>query len=279
MKKFTNVKSVSAVILCFILAFALCACQNAEPSSSSDDATSAISSPSVSINDEIDTDTTVNNSSDEKTSSETTNDTPSKDNQPPATSSGTNTESSNTQSVTTDKTSTPSQPNTESTPITNLEIKLASELIVGKWHGSVDMAPMFAKEGYAVDGEMMVSCDIEFTKDGVIYETVDRASLKTAFTALLDKALKDEMTKNGITLEQFEASVGKSYDQYLSEYVQVAMDLFPQTITSEYRFVWDDLYVRGQDDADFVKKEYDFNGENELTLLEDGVAITYTRIG
>lgn len=284
MKKFLNVKSVSAIILCFILAFALCACQNTEPSSSSDNVTSTISSPSLPIDDETQTDTTVDNSSDEEISSETTIDTPSKDNQPPATSSGTNTESSNTQSGTTDKTPTPSQPTTESTPSTTTPTtpaqKTAKELIVGKWRGSADMAPMFSEMmGYDIEESLLVSCDIEYTSNGNVYEVIDRTSLKTAYTKIITEMLNATMAENNLTKADFEASIGQTFDEYVNSIVQMAIDTVPQTITGTYKFEGNDLYARAQGATDFEKFEYRFNGENELIVVEGGVPITYTRIG
>ena len=157
--------------------------------------------------------------------------------------------------------------------------KTPAQIIVGKWRGSVDMAPMFSEQGYAVDGVQMVSCDVEFTANGVVYEVIDRASLKAVYTNVLTKALDASMEENNLTKEQLEASIGKTYDQYLTELVQVTMEMVPQTIISAYKFEGNDLYVREQNDADFEKESYSFSGENKLTIVESGTSVTYTRIG
>ncbi len=280
MKKFLNVKSVSAIILCFILAFALCACQNAEPSSSSDDVTSMLLSPSSSIDDETSSDTTVDNSSQDEVSSETTIDTPPKDTKPPVTSSDTNTSSSNTPSDTTDKTPTPSKPTTtESTPTTTTPPKTAAELIVGKWRGSIDMAPMFSEEmGFEFKGPATVWCDMEFTSGGAIYEIINRVSLEGAYFNVYTEWLNNTITTQGLTIEQFEIGAGMSFDEYVNTLVEASMKLVPLTATHSYKFEGSDLYILQQGEADFEKTEYSFDGDDKLILNQDGVNVTYTRI-
>lgn len=259
MKKFINIKSLSTVFLCLILALTLCACKKTE-SSSSDVSDTSQTAPSPSS-----TNTQIDNSSEDTVA--------------PTTSSDNKIESSpkNSEVSTykTNNTPSPSKPTTSS----NIEqAKTPNQIIIGKWRGSVDMAPMFLEQGYAVEGTQMVSCDIEFTSNGVIYETIDRDSLKTAYTNVFTSVLNNSLTENNLTKEQFETSIGKTYDEYLNELVQTAMNLVPQTIISSYKFEGNNLYVRDQNDTDFEKEEYSFSGENKLTIVESGVFVTYTRI-
>lgn len=259
MKKIVNMKSLFTVFLCFILALILCACKKPESSSSDVSGTSQIA-PSPSY-----TNTQIDNPSEETIL--------------PSSSSDNKIESSPEKSeVSNNKTSDTPVPSNPTTPSIVEQVKAPYQLIIGKWHGNVDMAPMFLEQGYAVEGTQMVSCDIEFTSNGVIYETIDRDSLKTAYTNVFTSVLNSSLTENNLTKEQFESSIGKTYDEYLNELVQTAMNLVPQTIISSYKFEENSLYVREQNDTDFEKEEYSFNGENKLTIVESGVSVTYTRI-
>ena len=140
------------------------------------------------------------------------------------------------------------------------------------------MAPMFSEEGYHMDGEQMVSCDVEFTSGGVVYETIDRVSLQTVYVNFFTLWIDNMLSENNLTKGQFESSIGMTCDEYLNQLVQVAMESVPQTIIMAYKFEGEDLYVREQNDADFKKQEYSFSGENKLTMVEEGQAVTYTRI-
>lgn len=140
------------------------------------------------------------------------------------------------------------------------------------------MAPLFSQEGYNVEGAMMVSCEIEFTSGGVVYEIIDRDSLKTAYTQLFTTALDDSLAQNGLSKAEFEASIGQTCDEYLTNLVQTALNAVPQNIISAYKFEGDKLYVRDQNSTDFEKKEYSLNGQNELTIIDAGLPIKYTRV-
>ncbi len=156
--------------------------------------------------------------------------------------------------------------------------KTPDKIIIGKWRGSVDMAPMLREEGMVVEGEQLVSCDIEFTSNGVIYEKINRDNLKTVYKNVYEKALNDTLLENGLTEQEFELSIGMTYDEYLAELVNTTIELIPKTIISSYKFNGNDLYIRDSEDDDFEKEEYRFNGENKLIFVDDGVSITYTRI-
>ena len=140
------------------------------------------------------------------------------------------------------------------------------------------MAPMFAEQGYVVEEAQIVSCDIEFTANGILYEVVNRDSLKSAFTKFLKTVLDDSLAQNNLTKEEFEASIGQTYDEYLTAAVQTSMDLFPKTIISAYKFEGDVLYIKDQDSTDFEKRTYSLVGKNKLILDDSGVSITYSRI-
>ena len=163
---------------------------------------------------------------------------------------------------------------------TTVAPKTSAQLIVGKWRGSANMAPMLVAQGYNVSGEQLVSCDIEFTTNGVLYEVIDRTSLQTVYANVFTQVLDSEMKKNNLTKEQFETAIGMTYDNYITQLVQAAMDMVPKTIINAYEFRGNDLYVRDQDSDDFEKQTYSFsNNNNKLTIVEDGTDITYTRIG
>ncbi len=174
-----------------------------------------------------------------------------------------------------------SQSTSETTSSTSAPVaapKTPAQLIVGKWRTSMDMAPAFAEQGLAVDGQLMVSCDIEFTKNGVLYEVIDRTTLKAAYTRVFTKMLNDSLAAEGITKGQFETDHGITFDEYVAQMTQAALDSVPQTLICAYEFRGNDLYVREQSDADFEKETYAFDGNNKLTLTEGGTAVTYTRI-
>ncbi len=261
MKKFIDPKAIGAMILCCVMAITLCACKEAAPSSSEPENTSQISTTSST---EKETESSSESDMPSTSSVDTTKESTPKSSKPTST--------------TTKKITTTSKPTT-ATPTTTAPKKTPAQIIVGTWHGSVDVAPLFSQQGYEVEGVQMVSCEMEFTAGGVIYERIDRTSLKTVYTNLFTKLLNDTLTQNNLTKEQFETSIGKTCDQYLSELVQTAMDIVPQSFISAYKFEGDALYVREQNDADFEKEEYSFSGENKLTIVDSGVSVTYTRIG
>lgn len=156
--------------------------------------------------------------------------------------------------------------------------KTPAQLIVGKWRTTMDIAPKLAEAGLAVEGKLMVTCDLEFTKNGVVYEVINRNSLKSAYTTLFSKLIKDSLEQENITETQFQAEYGQTVDEYVAAMVQEAMNAVPQTIISTYKFQGNDLYTRGQDDTDFQKETYSFNGDNKLTLNDGGMNVTYTRL-
>ena len=266
MKRKLNVKLIAIILICLITAISLCGCKKkaSKPSDSSSEPTSTVS----------DTETKVENSSEEESSliSSTDSNTESSQKDSASSEDKPNKAPEASAPVITPPKADPSEPAISTKPIT------AEMMIRGKWRGSVDMAPMLTEIGYELEGEQMVFCDVEFASGGVINEVIDRASLKTVYTNVVTKALSDEMAKNNITKEQLEEAIGMTYEEYLNEAVQMAMDYIPQTIVSAYKFEGDVLYVREQEDTDFKKQEYSFDGENKLTMVEDGMSITYTRI-
>lgn len=175
------------------------------------------------------------------------------------------------------KTSSDAQPNADSG--STKPKKSPAELIIGKWRGSVDMATLIEDLGMESDEELIVSADIEFTTDGKYNATIDKASFKTALASFADSAFKKSMKEEGLSIEEFETAINMSYDEYLESFIETLVESLPETITSEYKFEGDDIYVREADDDDFEKEEYHFNGEDELVLVEDGTSVTYKRIG
>ncbi len=255
MKKFAK---VSAVILCLAIVATLCACKN------SDVATSANNTSLDTVTSSAVSDTTQVQNSSEESSVPSVLSAPSKP-QTSSTPSKPSVSSKNTQS---------SKPQTSSATE-----KTPAQKIVGKWRANIDMAPLLVEQGIAVEGEQIVSCDVEYTSGGVIYEVIDRTSLKAAYTNIFNKMINDTLTQQNLTKEQFESQMGMTIEEYLAQTVQMSMDMVPQTIISAYKFEGNDLYIRDQDDTDFVKIQYSFSGENKLTIVEDGISVTYTRIG
>ena len=274
MRKFLNVKSLFAILLCFILIFSLCACKGTEQTASTNDDVSAPAANSsvyeVSSDDETSTDATTP-SLDSPSSNESGNTT-------------TQTPSQNTESSKVESTVTSSNPTTSSsTPsqTTQSKPKTAAELIVGKWRGSYDMVPLLKEMGYGtIEGTAIVSCDVEFTTNGIFYENIDRQSAETAYRKVFIQMLNESIVNEGMTKEEFEATLGATLEEYVDALVEAVMASLPQTIINAYKFEGDDLYVRTQDDTDFVKNGYKFNGENSVTLTDElGESISYTRIG
>lgn len=255
MKKFLKAKKLSAVIISIAFAVSLCACESSDIVSSGDTYISSDSSSVISQ-------TAQDMVSSEAQTSSAVSSTVSK----PQTSSAAS------------KPSNSSKPTASSKPQTSTPEKTPAQKIVGKWRGSVDMAPLLSEQGIAVEGEQIVSCDVEYTSGGVIYEVIDRTSLKAAYTNIFNKVLNDTLTQQNLTKEQFESQMGITFEEYLAQTVQMSMDMVPQTVMSTYKFEGNELYIRDQDDTDFVKTQYSFNGENKLTIVEEGVSITYTRI-
>lgn len=279
MKKFVNFKSLCALALCFVMLFALCACNDTDPLSTNDDTSSEISAPAdSSVNSSIDDD------SDTTTSSVDSNvDTSSKDEDKPVSSSSSDNESSKpsvgtTPSTPITSTPTPSTPTPSApTPSTPAQ-KTAKELIVGKWRGAVDMAPMFSEEmGFEFKGDATVWCDMEFTSDGAIYEIVNRVSLKEAYFNVYTEWVNNLIATQGLTIEQFEASAGMSFDEYINALVETSMQMVPISATHSYKFEGSNLYILQQGKANFENTEYSFEGDDKLILNQDGINVTYNR--
>lgn len=257
MKNFANVKMVCAIALCLSLLITLCSCGDTSPSSSESDSTAQTTSSEKQNEASSEATVTSDASVDKKA------ETPSKSSKPSSVANN-------------NISSKPIKPDT--TTSTTPTPKTPAQLILGKWRGSADIASLLAEQGYTVEGEQIVSCDMEFASGGVLYAIIDRTSLKNAYTNIFTDILNAELEKNNLTKEEFEANAGKTFDEYLNELVQLGMQYVPKTIISAYKFVGNDLYVRDQEDEDFEKEEYSFSGENKLTVLDNGAYITYTRI-
>lgn len=256
MKKLFNRGVTLTLVICLALVVVLCGCGEKGDVSSSIDASSNVS----------------------ETSTEATS-TQAQTSQQSETSKVSSAVSKNQTSSAVSKPSTSSK-TASSKPVTSsAPEKTPAQKIVGKWRGSIDIAPLLAEEDMIVEGEQLVSCDVEYAAGGVLYEVIDRTSLKTVYTNVLNKSLNDTLVQQNLTRQEFEAQLGKTCEEFIEETIQSVMDLIPQTIISAYKFEGNDLYVRDQDDTDFVKTQYSFSGENKLTITEDGVSITYTRIG
>ena len=142
------------------------------------------------------------------------------------------------------------------------------------------MAPMLSEMGFGtIDGTAIVSCDTEFKTNGKFYEVIDRASAETAYRNVFIQMLNNSATAEGLTKEQFEAMLGATIEEYAETMVEAAMEALPQTSINEYKFEGNALYVRSQDETEFKKYGYRFNGEDSLIITENGVDILYTRIG
>ena len=281
MKKLFNVKSLCAILLCFVMIISLCACTDTEQNSSThDDVSAPAVNSSVNADNSVDEtpsqDATSSNESDDTTTQTPSQNTESSKVESTVTSSTPVTSTTPPTSETTPVNSTPSQ--TTSTPAPTP--KTAKELIVGKWQGSVDMAPMFSEEmGFEFKGPATVWCDMEFTSGGVVYEIINRVSLTEAYFNVYSEWLNNSLTEEGLTKEQFETGAGMSFDEYVNTLVEASMEIVPLTATHSYKFEGNDLYIRQQGKSDFEKAEYSFDGDDKLILNQDGVDILYTRIG
>ena len=264
MKKFVNFKSLCALALCFVMLFALCACNDTDPLFTDDDTSSEISAPAdSSVNSSIDDDSDTTNSS-----VDSNVDTSSKDEDKPVSSSSSDNESSKPSVDTTPSTPTPSAP----------AQKTEKELIVGKWRGAVDMAPMFSEEmGFEFKGDATVWYDMEFTSDGTIYEIVNRVSLKEAYFNVYTEWVNNRIATKGLTIEQFEADAGMSFDEYVNALVETSMQMVPISATHSYKFEGSNLYILQQGEANFENTEYSFDGDDKLILNQDGINVTYNR--
>ena len=275
MKKLFNVKSLCAILLCFVMIISLCACTDTEQNSSThDDVSAPAVNSSVNADNSVD-ETPSQDATSSNESDDTTTQTPSQ-----------NTESSKVESTVTSSTPVTSTtpPTSETTPTTSSTPaptqKTAKELIVGKWRGSTDMAPMFSEEmGFEFKGPATVWCDMEFTSGGVVYEIINRVSLTEAYFNVYSEWLNNSLTEEGLTKEQFETGAGMSFDEYINTLVEASMQIVPLTATHSYKFEGNDLYILQQGESNFEKAEYSFDGDDKLILNQDGVDILYTRIG
>ena len=152
MKNFANIKMVCAIALCLSLLITLCSCGDTSPSSSESD--SAAQTTSFEKQNETSSEATV--TSDASVDKE--DETPSKSSKPSSVANNNISSKPIKPSTTTSTVSTTSTTATTPTP------KTPAQLILGKWRGSADIAPLLAEQGYAVEGEQLVSCDMEFVR-------------------------------------------------------------------------------------------------------------------
>lgn len=277
MKKLFNVKSLCAILLCFVMIISLCACTDTEQNSSTHD---DVSAPAV--NSSVNADNSVDETpSQDATSSNESDDTT------------TQTPSQNTESSKVESTVTSSTPVTSTTPPTSETTSSSSssygeiiiekwrddELIIGKWRGEYDLAPMLSEIGFGtIEGTAIVACDIEFTADGKLYKTLDIASAEIAYRNIFTQDFNMSVTNAGVTLEEYEATLGFTREEYVDEMVKFFIKSIPETTTNKYKFEIFTLYTRSEGETEFVNVGHYFTDENTLTLTEEGVTITYTRI-
>lgn len=154
--------------------------------------------------------------------------------------------------------------------------KTAKELIIGKWKGKYDFAPSLQAEGYSVEGPCNVDYIIEFTSSGSTVHTVNMATLLQVMRPVLEEEMKAEIANNGMTVEQFEAEVGMTF----TEYVDAVLLMYSEdmNMVGSYKFDGDVLSMKDEGETEYTVSEYKFDGENTVSITDDGETIIFTRM-
>ena len=154
--------------------------------------------------------------------------------------------------------------------------KTPAELIIGKWKGKTNISTEMTDLGIDLTEPLEIDVYIEFTTSGTLIEKVDKTQMSNALRTVLRKALNDALTENGMTVQQFEAELGMTIDEYIDDQIELYQNSY--TMTAEYRFESDVLFVKFEEDPEFTKTQYSFVNDNTLKIVTDSEEMLYTRI-
>ncbi len=170
-----------------------------------------------------------------------------------------------------------SKPTVESKPEENKPVKkTAKELIVGKWTAKTDIVSDLADAGFNIEGPLEITVILEFTASGTIVEKADKNQMSTALRSVLNKAMNDALNENNMTVEDFEAQIGMTLDEYIETFVTAFENSY--TIAGEYEFVEDVLQVKFDESEPFTKTSYQFINDDTLKIITDSDETVYTRV-
>lgn len=155
-------------------------------------------------------------------------------------------------------------------------VKTPKQIIIGRWTGSLDISPVLEDSNIFLEGEQIVSCVIEFTTNGTLIESIDKTSYHTILRKALLKSINNELAANQITKEDFEADLGMTIEEYIEQVINATASNL--NMVSTYKFVGDELYVKEEGQSNFVQVNYTLNGENKLTIIDEGIKVDYTRV-
>ena len=155
-------------------------------------------------------------------------------------------------------------------------VKTPKQIIIGRWTGSLDISPVLEDSNIFLEGEQIVSCVIEFTTNGTLIESIDKTSYHTILRKALLKSINNELAANQISKEDFEADLGMTIEEYIEQVINATASNL--NMVSTYKFVGDELYVKEEGQSNFVQVNYTLNGENKLTIIDEGIKVDYTRV-
>ena len=154
--------------------------------------------------------------------------------------------------------------------------KTPAELIVGKWKGVSDISTGLVDAGFDIEGPLEINVETEFTASGTLIEKADKNQMSSLMRTVLDKAIRDTLAENGMTVEQFEAEAQMTLEEYIETVVVAFQNSY--TYTAEYKFAADVLLVKFDGDPSFIETNYKFVNDDILIIYTDGEESTYTRV-
>ena len=154
--------------------------------------------------------------------------------------------------------------------------KTPAELIVGKWTAKNDISSALADAGLQISEPLEITLYTEFTAGGSLIEKADKEQMSSAMRVVFDKATRDALAEENKTIEEFEAAIGMTFDEYIDEMVNSFQDSY--TVIGEYEFDDDILLVKFDRDKDFIETNYEFIDNNTLKITTDSEETIYTRV-
>lgn len=154
--------------------------------------------------------------------------------------------------------------------------KTPAQLILGKWTAKTDISAELADAGFNVDGPLEITINLEFTSSGTLIEKADKNQMSTALRTVLNQAINNALAETGKSVEEFEAEIGMSVDEYIETFVTAFQNSY--TVTAEYKFAADVLLVKFEEDTTFTETNYKFVNDNTLKITTDSDETIYTRV-
>lgn len=154
--------------------------------------------------------------------------------------------------------------------------KTPAELIIGKWKGLSDISSGLVDAGFEITEDVKIEVNTEFTAAGSIIEKANKTQMSTVLRSVLKQSINKALAEENVTVEDFEAQLGMTVDEYVETFVTAFQNSY--TYTAEYKFNGNTLLVKFDGDEDFAETNYEFINDNTLRIYSDSEETIYTRV-